>query len=122
MGKKNKKSYVFEDEFKELGKMAPGIKALLNMTRDIADGYRKYRKKGGLAIPGLEKHLAVKKCECVPDPEPATAPEEITAEPVKAKACAPPATAKKKNRKPAANQSNVAAAKTVSEAATTDEL
>jgi len=121
MGKKSKKSYVFEDEFKELGKMAPGIKALLSMTRDIAEGYRKYRKKGGVAIPGLEKHLAVKKCECVPDSEPAPAPEEIPAEPVKAKACAPTPTTKKRNRRPVSNLPN-AAAKTVSGAATPAEL
>jgi hypothetical protein len=100
--------------------MAPGIKALLNMTRDIADGYRKYRKKGGLAIPGLEKHLAVKKCECV-DPEPAPAPEEISAEPVKAKVSVPSATAKKRNRRPASNQSNAPAVKAVTgEAAQVD--
>jgi len=75
MGKKDKRTFVFEEEFKELGKLAPKIKALLSMNREIAEGYRKYRKKGGEAIPALEKHLGVKKSECAPVPE--TSPEAI---------------------------------------------
>ncbi|NVN90578.1 MAG: hypothetical protein HXX11_08210 [Desulfuromonadales bacterium] len=105
MGKKNKRTYVFEEEFKELGKMAPGIKALLSMTRDIAEGYRKFRKKGGEAIPGLEKHLAVKKCECVADPEPETTPEPLPA--------ATAVTKKSVAKKPAKKQPAKAPAKEV---------
>jgi len=83
MGKKEKRTFVFEEEFKELGKLAPKIKALLSMNREIAEGYRKYRKKGGEAIPALEKHLGVKKPESAPvqeaQPE-ATQPESGTHE------------------------------------------
>jgi len=80
MGKKDKgkKTFEFEEEFKELGKLAPKIKALLSMNREIAEGYRKYRKKGGEAIPALEKHLGVKKSESTPVLEalPETTPPE----------------------------------------------
>jgi hypothetical protein len=75
MGKKSKRTFDFEEEFNELCKLAPKIKALLSMNREIAEGYRKYRKKGGEAIPVLEKHLGVKKSECATVSE--TSPEVI---------------------------------------------
>lgn len=108
MGKKNKRTYGFEEEFKALGKMAPGIKALLSMTRDIAEGYRKYRKKGGEAIPALEKHLALKECECAPAPEATPDPEPLQAAATVSKKAMAKKPAKKKPAKAPAPEEKTA--------------
>ena len=58
MGKKEKSALA--DDFKAMIAMVPKLEAFLKVHNEIAAGYQKYRKGGGAAIPGLEKHLGAK--------------------------------------------------------------
>jgi len=60
MGKKEKKVCALVDEFQAMINLVPKLKDLLRLHKEITEGYQKYRKNGGAAIPGLEKHLGSK--------------------------------------------------------------
>jgi len=60
MSKKEKAVFVLADDFKTMIAMVPKLEAFLEIHNEIAAGYQKYRKNGGAAIPGLEKHLGAK--------------------------------------------------------------
>lgn len=60
MGKKDKKVFALAEDFQALVAMVPKIKAVIDAHKEIASAYQKYRKNGGDAIPGVEKHLGVK--------------------------------------------------------------
>jgi hypothetical protein len=64
MGKKEKSALV--EDFQAMITMVPKLVALLKVNDEIAAGYQKYRKNGGAAIPGIEKHLGIKKQESAP--------------------------------------------------------
>lgn len=60
MSKKEKSVFVLADDFKTMIAMVPKLEAFLKVHNEIAAAYQKYRKAGGDAIPGLEKHLGAK--------------------------------------------------------------
>jgi hypothetical protein len=59
MGKKEKSFLALTEDFKTLIAAIPRLEAFLKAHKEIAAGYQKYRKSGGDAIPGIEKHLGV---------------------------------------------------------------
>jgi hypothetical protein len=61
MGKKEKKAIALADEFQAMISMIPKLEAFIKIHHEITLGYQKYRKNGGEAIPGIEKHLGIKK-------------------------------------------------------------
>src|SRR5450631_2749736 len=60
MSKKGKKACALEDDFGALIELVPKLEAFIKAHKDISAGYLKYRKNGGEAIPGIEKHLGIK--------------------------------------------------------------
>lgn len=60
MSKKEKSVFVLAEDFKAMIAMVPRLDAFLKVHNEIAEGYQKYRKNGGAAIPGVEKHLGAK--------------------------------------------------------------
>jgi hypothetical protein len=66
MGKKEKLVFALTEDFEAMIKMVPKLEAFLKVHSEIATGYQKYRKGGGDAIPGIEKHLGVKKQPVIP--------------------------------------------------------
>ena len=70
MGKKEKAVLVLAEDFKA---MVPKLEAFLKVHNEIAAGYQKYRKDGGVAIPGIEKHLGSKKEALIPSTKAAKA-------------------------------------------------
>ena len=66
MGKKEKSATAVAEEFKTLIAMVPKLAAFLKTHNEIAAGYQKFRKNGGDAIPGVEKHLGIKIEKCTP--------------------------------------------------------
>jgi hypothetical protein len=60
MSKKEKTVFALAEDFKAMITMVPKLEAFIDVHKEIAAGYKKYRKNGGAAIPGIEKHLAVK--------------------------------------------------------------
>jgi hypothetical protein len=60
MSKKEKTVFALAKDFKAMITMVPKLEAFIDVHKEIAAGYQKYRKSGGAAIPGIEKHLAVK--------------------------------------------------------------
>jgi hypothetical protein len=87
MSKKEKTVFALAEDFKAMITMVPKLETFIEVHKEIAAGYQKYRKNGGAAIPGIEKHLAVKEVASVLSPkkkETATttktkAPKEVTA-------------------------------------------
>lgn len=65
MGKKEKSASA-ADDFKAMITMVPKLAAFLKVHDEIVAGYQKYRKNGGDAIPGIEKHVGIKKKDIVP--------------------------------------------------------
>jgi hypothetical protein len=64
MGKKDRKTCSQTDDLEvSFKKVVPKLEALFSVHKEIEAGYQKYRKNGGAAIPGLEKHLGAKKVE-----------------------------------------------------------
>lgn len=61
MSKKNKSVLVLAEDFKAMITLVPKLESFLKVHNEIAAGYQKYRKNGGASIPGIEKHLGVKK-------------------------------------------------------------
>lgn len=66
MGKKEKKVFALAEDIKTISTMVPKLEAFIEVHKEIAAGYQKYRKNGGEAITGLEKHLGIKEQECEP--------------------------------------------------------
>jgi len=60
MSKKEKTVFALAEDFQAMIAMVPKLEAFIKVHKEIAAGYQKYRKNGGAAIPGIEKHLAVK--------------------------------------------------------------
>ena len=49
--------------------MAPKLEVLIKVHKKIAAGYQKYRKNGGVAIPGIEKHVGIMEVTGEPSPK-----------------------------------------------------
>ncbi|MBV5342017.1 MAG: hypothetical protein J0665_21065 [Deltaproteobacteria bacterium] len=60
MGKKEKAAFALAEDLQAVIAMVPRLSNLIKVHKEIAAGYQKYRKNGGEAIPGIEKHLGVK--------------------------------------------------------------
>lgn len=60
MSKKEKSIFVLAEDFKAMIAMVPKLEAFLKVHNEIAEGYQNYRKNGGDAISGVEKHLKLK--------------------------------------------------------------
>ena len=60
MGKKEKTAFALAEDFQAIVALVPKLKNFIDVHVEIAEGYQKYRKNGGDAIPGIEKHLGVK--------------------------------------------------------------
>lgn len=60
MGKKEKKVFALTEDLQTLITIVPKLEAFIKVHKEIAAGYQKYRKNGGVEIPGIEKHLGVK--------------------------------------------------------------
>ncbi len=85
MSKKEKAEFALADDLKAMVALVPTLNSFIKVHKEIAAGYQKYRKNGGEAIPGIEKHLGIKeqesavpvkkkKAAATPD---ATAPAEV---------------------------------------------
>lgn len=66
MSKKEKKVLTLVEDFEAMIAMVPKLAAFIKVHNEIAAGYQKYRKNGGLPISGLEKHLGVKEQKNAP--------------------------------------------------------
>jgi hypothetical protein len=60
MSKKEKSVFALAEEFQAMIAMVPKLAAFIKVHKEITAGYQKYRKNGGAAIPGIEKHLPFK--------------------------------------------------------------
>jgi hypothetical protein len=60
MSKKDKSVFALAEDFQAIIALVPKLKDFIDVHKEIAVGYHKYRKNGGEAIPGIEKHLGVK--------------------------------------------------------------
>src|SRR6266568_1472452 len=60
VGKKEKKVWALHEEFQAMITLVPKLEELLSIHKEMSEGYQKYRKNGGDAIPCLEKHLGIK--------------------------------------------------------------
>jgi hypothetical protein len=94
MSKKEKTVFALAEDFKAVIAMVPKLEAFIDVHKEIASGYQKYRKNGGAAIPGIEKHIGIKEVKSAPSKKKVeTAPAE------KAKAPKEGATAIKTKKK-----------------------
>lgn len=94
MGKKEKSAAGLTEEFKSLVAQIPKLEKLLKMYDEISAGYLKYRKGGGAAIPGIEKHLGIK----MPVAKPEAKKADSTAKPAKPAPAAPEKAPEKKKK------------------------
>jgi hypothetical protein len=60
MSKKGKTVFALAEDFQAMIAMVPKLEVFIKVHKEIAAGYQKYRKSGGAAIPGIEKHFAIK--------------------------------------------------------------
>jgi len=60
MSKKEKTDFALAENFQAMITMVPQLEDFIKVHKEIAAGYQKYRKNGGEAIPGIEKHLGSK--------------------------------------------------------------
>lgn len=60
MGKKKKTVLALAEDSQAVIAMIPKLESFIQACEEIASGYRKYRKKGGAAIPGVEKHVGIR--------------------------------------------------------------
>jgi hypothetical protein len=60
MGKKKKTVCAFAEDFQAIVAMIPKLESCIKAHEEIAAGYQKYRKTGGAAISGIEKHVGIK--------------------------------------------------------------
>jgi hypothetical protein len=77
MGKKEKAVFTLAEDFQAVVSLVPKLTVFIKAHKEIAEGYQKYRKNGGAAIPGIEKHLGIK--------EEKSAPSKISKESAKIK-------------------------------------
>jgi hypothetical protein len=66
MSKKEKTVFALAEDFQAMIAMVPKLEAFIKVYKEIAAGYQKYRKNGGEAIPGIEKHLGTKEQSSAP--------------------------------------------------------
>lgn len=66
MSKKEKTVFALAEDFQAMIAMVPKLEAFIKVYKEIAAGYQKYRKNGGTAIAGIEKHLAIKEVKITP--------------------------------------------------------
>lgn len=64
--KKEKAGAALTDDLKAMIKLVPKLEKFIKVFDEITGGYLKYRKKGGPAIPEIEKHVAVGKLDSEP--------------------------------------------------------
>jgi hypothetical protein len=69
MSKKEKSVFALAEDFKAMITMVPKLEAFIKVHNEIAAGYQKFRKNGGDAITGIEKHLGIKEVTSVPSPK-----------------------------------------------------
>jgi len=81
MSKKEKTVFALAEDFKAMIAMVPKLEAFIAVHKEIAAGYKKYRKNGGAAIPGIEKHVGIKEVDSAPSSK---KKETVTAEKAKA--------------------------------------
>ena len=60
MSKKEKTAFALAEDFQAAIILVPKLEAFIKAHKEIAAGYQKYRKNGGEAIAGIEKHLGLK--------------------------------------------------------------
>ena len=67
----NKKKAVFASaaDLESLMTMAPKLEVFIKVLKEIAAGHQKYRKNGGVAIPGIEKHVGIMEVTGEPSPK-----------------------------------------------------
>lgn len=63
MSKKERAEFALADDFQAMIAVVPKLNNFIKVHKEIAAGYQKYRKNGGEAIPGIEKHLGIKEQE-----------------------------------------------------------
>jgi hypothetical protein len=61
MSKKKKTVSALAEDFQAMIAMIPKLESFIKAHIGIAEGYQKYRKNGGAAISGIEKHVGIKK-------------------------------------------------------------
>jgi hypothetical protein len=66
MSKKEKTVFALAEDFQAMIALIPKLKDFIDVHKEIAAGYQKYRKDGGAAISGVEKHLGIKEEKNVP--------------------------------------------------------
>lgn len=66
MSKKEKAEFALAEDFQAMITLVPRLEAFIKVHKEIAAGYQKYRKNGGAAIPGIEKHLGIKEATSTP--------------------------------------------------------
>jgi len=66
MSKKEKKVHELAEEIESVIVLVSKLENLIKAHKEITAGYQKYRKNGGEAIPGIEKHLCIKEETSVP--------------------------------------------------------
>jgi hypothetical protein len=69
MSKKEKTVFALAEDFQAMISMVPKLAAFIKVHKEIAAGYQKYRKAGGTAISGIEKHLGIKNVSNAPAPK-----------------------------------------------------
>lgn len=60
MSKKKKTVFALAEDFQAIISILPKLESFVKTHKEIAGGYQKYRKNGGAAIPGIEKHVGIK--------------------------------------------------------------
>jgi hypothetical protein len=66
MGKKVKSVFALAEDFEAIIALVPKLKDFIDVHKEIAACYQKYRKDGGAAISGVEKHLGIKEEKSAP--------------------------------------------------------
>jgi hypothetical protein len=52
--------FALAEDFQSIIAMIPKLESFIKAHEEIAAGYQKYRKNGGAAISGIEKHVGIK--------------------------------------------------------------
>jgi len=60
MGKKKKTVFALTEDFQAMIAMIPKLESFIKAHEEISAGYQKYRKNGGAAISGIERHMGIK--------------------------------------------------------------
>jgi hypothetical protein len=66
MSKKEKMGFALAEDFQAMITLVPKLKNFIDVHKEIAASYQKYRKDGGAAISGVEKHLGIKEEKSTP--------------------------------------------------------